>query len=91
MSDGPTTYGELATILERLPDLIRDSRRARGLSLRAAAKEIGVQNSTLLRIEGGEGFNSKQAVPLLRWLDLTGRVVAVPGASVYNITEIHHA
>lgn len=70
MSTGKqTTYGELATIVESLPMLVREHRRRKGLSLREAAKEIGCSFSTLTRFEHGEtGWNARLLADLLRWL-----------------------
>lgn len=65
----PTTYTELGRILTLLGFLAREQRRARGLSLRAAAKEIGVSFSTLDRIEGGENAQIDSALAILKWLD----------------------
>lgn len=70
MSDGaPTSYADLAQVIENLPLLVRENRRRRGLSLRASADEIGCGFTTLMRIEDGAGFNSRITVDLLRWLD----------------------
>jgi transcriptional regulator with XRE-family HTH domain len=65
----PTSYTELAHVLDSLPLLIREARRARGLSLRSAAALIGTNASTIARIEQGEAFNTSTAGPILRWLD----------------------
>ena len=67
----PTSYRELADMLGMLPVLLREARRARGLSGRAAAADIGMNFSTLNRIEAGARFNSDALFPILRWLDQT--------------------
>lgn len=69
-AERPTGYDELADVLANLPLLVREARRARGLSLRAAAKEIGVAFSTITRLEHGEDVVLSNAVVVLRWLDL---------------------
>lgn len=67
--DLPTPYAELADVIASLPLLLRETRRARRLSLRAAAKELGMSFSTVTRIEGGEDCALSNAVAVLRWLD----------------------
>lgn len=64
-----TTYTELARVLGSLPLLVREARRARGLSLRSAAKEIGCSFNTLTRIESGEDCVLSNALLVLAWLD----------------------
>jgi hypothetical protein len=48
---------------------IRLEREARGLSLRAAAEEIGISFNTLLRIERGNDCRDSNARAVRRWLD----------------------
>lgn len=69
-----TSYRELASLLESLPMLLREARRSRRLSTRAAADEIGgIGHSTLWRVESGRGEASlTNAVAVLRWLDRQG-------------------
>lgn len=69
MSDSLTGYRELAELLGQLPLLLREARRARGLSVRAAARELGCSFATVSRIEGGEDCVLSNAVTVLRWLD----------------------
>ena len=65
----PTSYGELASVLDVLPLLLRERRRQRGLSQRAAAKEIGCSFSTVSRMEIGKDGRLNTAVQVLHWLD----------------------
>jgi transcriptional regulator with XRE-family HTH domain len=70
MSDGTqTTYSELASVLAALPLLLREARRARKLSLRSVARDLGMSFSTVTRIERGEDCALSNAVAVLRWLD----------------------
>lgn len=64
----PTSYGELVRVMECLPMLVRETRRRRGLSLRAAAKDAGVGFNTLTRFEQGDDVVLSNAVALLRWV-----------------------
>lgn len=64
-----TPYSELADVVAALPMLVREARRVRRLSLRAAAKELGCSFSTLHRFESGEDVVLSNAVTMLRWLD----------------------
>lgn len=63
------TYEELAALLASLPMLLREARRARRLSLRAAAEQIGVSYSTIHRLEYGGDCERMTAVAILGWLD----------------------
>lgn len=64
------TYAEMVDVLERLPQLLADTRRARQLSLREAAAEIGIGFTTVRRIESGEGEPSgHNLLQVIRWLD----------------------
>lgn len=68
-SSGLTAYAELADVLEALPLLVREARRARELSIRSAGAQMGVDPTTVHRIEQGEvATNIKIAVRALRWL-----------------------
>lgn len=71
MSERLTPYRELAEIIDRLPLLTREARRARGLSLRMAADKIGISFNTVTRIEHGDDCSLSSAVAVLRWLDWT--------------------
>ena len=44
-------------------------RRERGLSLRAAAEEIGIGFNTITRLEKGHDVTLDSAIAVLRWLD----------------------
>lgn len=78
MSNRLTPYGELVALLDMLPRLLVEARRARGLSQDAAAKEMGVTGKTIQRVEGGQGCHVDTATIVLRWLDIrtTGRANA---------------
>lgn len=65
-----TTYTELAAVLDALPLLCREKRRREGLSMRAAARQIGCSFSTVHRFEGGKGAHLDNAAAVLRWLDM---------------------
>jgi DNA-binding XRE family transcriptional regulator len=65
----PTTYGELADILVKLPVLVRETRRQRRLSQRAAAAQIGIAPSTVCRFEQGAGLDLDNVIAILHWFD----------------------
>lgn len=69
MADRLTTYADLASILEKLPLLLREARRARHLNLRGAADQIGVSFNSLSRFERGNDVLLSNATAVLRWLD----------------------
>lgn len=68
MSDYSASYLDLAELLNSLPLLVREARRARNLSQRSAAEQIGVTDRTIRRLENGEDVNMSTAVALLHWL-----------------------
>lgn len=59
------------TQLEMLPLMVSARRFARKLSLRQCADEIGIANSTLLRIETCRTVSMETAALALRWLAKT--------------------
>lgn len=63
------TYGDVAALLEDLPALLIDARRARGLNQRAAAAQIGCSQPTISHIEAGDACSLWTAARVLRWLD----------------------
>lgn len=75
MNDGPdlTTYAELAELLEQLPMIVREARRAQRVTLRVVADETGLSPSTLSRLDRGNGeISLGGAIAILRWLDQAG-------------------
>jgi len=69
-------------------------RRERGMSLRAAAAEIGVSAATLSRVEGGAYLPERDNLfRLLEWLGVAGPETATephaPGASTLEAIELH--
>lgn len=63
-----TTYNELADVLANLSMLLREARRARQLSVRAAARQLGMSFATVSRVESGEDCMLSNVVAILRWL-----------------------
>lgn len=51
-----------------LAAVLKQWRWASKLTLRDAAKQIGVSHTTLLRIENGQAADSKNLSAVLRWL-----------------------
>lgn len=70
MAEALTPYTELAEVIASLPLLLRETRRARGLSQRAAADQLGLSFSTISRIETGGDCVLSHATAVLRWLDV---------------------
>lgn len=69
MAERLTSYSELADVLAALPLICREMRRARGLSMREAAKQVGVSFSTIHRIESGEDCVASNLIAVMRWVD----------------------
>ena len=61
-----TPYDEVADMIERLPQLVRDHRRLLRVSMRQAAAEAGLAGagSTIMRAEQGAGLHSETIVAL---------------------------
>lgn len=77
---GPTPYGELIEVLECLPLLVRETRRRRQLSVRAAGQQAGLENwATISRCENGAGLHLKSIVALLRWVGVPDSQLAGSG------------
>jgi len=62
------TYGAIADELAVLPAAMLEIRTLRRLSVRAAARQIGVSFSTVSRFESGHDVALSSAVSILRWL-----------------------
>lgn len=71
-AERPTTYAELADVITNLGLIVRERRRADGLSQRAAARQIDVSNSTISRLESGEHLDGRNLAAVLHWLDRGG-------------------
>ncbi len=67
--DGLTPHADVVDLLATLPVLLRDARLSRRLSIRAAARQLGVCGPTVSRIEAGGDCLVSNAVAVLRWLD----------------------
>lgn len=66
----PRTYAAISRYsLERLPATVRKKRD--GLSQRTAAKQIGINYSTLSRLELGEDSSTRTLLKVFAWLDGT--------------------
>jgi hypothetical protein len=65
-----TSYAELAEVLDHLPMLLREACRARGITHPAAAKQIGIAQSTVSRLISRSGdVNLENTIQILSWLD----------------------
>lgn len=65
----PTSYGELAEVLGQLGLLVREARRVRRLSVNQAGAQMGLNASTVMRLEAGQAVHVDTARAVLRWLD----------------------
>lgn len=64
-----SSYGELLELLDALPMLVRETRRRRGMSMRAVQAATGVTASTIQRCEAGtQDVSLSNAKTLLRWV-----------------------
>jgi len=59
---------ELIDSLVNLPSLLRRTRKARGLSIRAAARDMGISFATVSRVEDGRDYMVSTALVVLRWV-----------------------
>ena len=64
-----SSYEELVSLLESLPLLVREARRRRRMSIRAAAASAGIDPTTFNRCEqSAVNMQLSTALPLLRWI-----------------------
>jgi len=63
-----TVLDDAADVLRSLPDLFRDERQRRGVSLREAADDIGCAHSNLWKLEHGGDVRISTAIAVLAWL-----------------------
>jgi transcriptional regulator with XRE-family HTH domain len=64
----PHELGPVIAALERLPAILHDTRKQRGMTLEQAAEELGVFYTTVWRWENGRVHISVQnALRILRW------------------------
>ena len=64
----PTSFEEMIGVLDDMPIILLNARRARGMSQREAAGIIGLSFSTLSRMESGGEFSSVSLKAVLAWL-----------------------
>jgi transcriptional regulator with XRE-family HTH domain len=70
MSRRPTSYAAIAKhSLVNLPATAHKRRLREGLTLRAAASQIGISKDTLRRIEIGQDASTQVLVRVFAWLD----------------------
>lgn len=62
-------HKSLITAIERVPERTRSTRQERGLSVKVAAEQIGVNLKTLTTFEQGIDSYSTTLLAVLRWLD----------------------
>lgn len=75
MAEGiPESYEELIAVLDALPTLVLDKRRREGMSQRAAARDAGLDQLMIRRVEMGDGLRLDTAKSVLRWLGRQSQV-----------------
>lgn len=65
----PTSYEEISAVLSQLHVLVREARRQRQISVRLAARQIGISFSTVSRIEAGHDLALSVVMRVLAWLN----------------------
>jgi transcriptional regulator with XRE-family HTH domain len=69
---GQRSFLELADVLADIPAMVKTTRRARHLSLRAAAGQMGMAHSALANVERGGNYSIQGLKTILEWLDAGG-------------------
>jgi ribosome-binding protein aMBF1 (putative translation factor) len=62
------TYAEMAEVVKNLPSMVREKRRERGLPQWEMAAEMGINVSSVNRLERGRGVSLPTLVAILGWL-----------------------
>lgn len=65
---GTNRHPAMGALLEQVPNALRTRREIRGLSLRSAAAEIGINYNTMRRIESGHDYNVSNLRAVVSWL-----------------------
>jgi transcriptional regulator with XRE-family HTH domain len=82
VNDKLSPYAELIDLIENLPILVRETRRRRGLSMRAAADLTGLSFTTFARFEDGRPAHSLAVIALLRFVGDLDAAIATHCAPV---------
>lgn len=69
MASELASYTEIAEVLDHLPLLLREARRARQITIRDAATQAGLAYSTFNAIELGHNISLPVVLAAIRWLD----------------------
>jgi transcriptional regulator with XRE-family HTH domain len=69
---GLTPYGEIITVVDNLPVILREARRRKQASMRDVAKETGLSLTTVSRAEAGENIRTDSMTTLLKWVQADG-------------------
>lgn len=64
----PTSFEEMIDVLDNMPVIMLNARRAKGLSQREVAGLLGLSWSTVNRMEHGAEFSSESLRAVLGWL-----------------------
>lgn len=67
-SDSPLDFAHVVDVIRRLPYLLREKRKRDELTQREAAQQIGISQTTVFRIENGDGVVLRKAEAALCWL-----------------------
>lgn len=67
-ADPLMSYAQMMEVLDNLPMLVREKRRRLGLSLRAAAKDIGMSATAVTRLERGDDCSLSTIKAMLAWV-----------------------
>jgi ribosome-binding protein aMBF1 (putative translation factor) len=70
-TDTAHQWSSLAFALERLPEALKTARERRGLSVREASAEAGLDLPVWLRLESGSAVFLDRAVTALHWLEVS--------------------
>lgn len=74
----PTPFTEMVQVIDELPVILRNARRARGASLRDAAEQSGASFNALSRLERGKECSVSTLRSVLIWLNETPGRPAIP-------------
>lgn len=82
------TYGQIIHVLDNLPLIVAETRRARGVTLRELGRITKLSASSIARFEKGDGVHFDLVMILLRWVESGGANVTPNEKKSESLTRL---